>query len=214
MRPRCKSRIDALSHGRRFVARVPVLRSPTRRRAGRLKRRAPCTTAARVSGSAATNLPGHAQAEPPRRNTALPRRLRRARRSHVLQRPNQQCMVVDLAGDFQGCLYFFHVWGVQRAVPGVEQCPIRQGPHACSTFVCVVRRTVGEGGVDPGQPFANAALPEPHRLQECGKLQRLCGFAVFAAPDKRCPEVVHFTQRLRYAPFMAAGRRSVQPRYH
>ena len=54
-------------------------------------------------------------------------------------------------------------------------------------WVCI---QVGEGSVEPGQPFPDAAPCEPQRLQRRRQRQRELDIGVFAAPRERGAQVV------------------------
>jgi hypothetical protein len=72
--------------------------------------------------------------------------------------------------------------------------------------VCLL---IGEGSVEPGQPFPDAAPCEPQRLQRRRQRQRERGIRVFAAPRECAPQVVDLGFGPLDALLMAGARRGV-----
>ena len=54
----------------------------------------------------------------------------------------------------------------------------------------MLRVEIGQGGVEPGQPFPEAAPREPQRLQRGRQRQRQLDVGVFPAPPERGAQVV------------------------
>ena len=113
------------------------------------------------------NLPGHAQAAPPRRNMVRPNRLRRERRSRAPPARESTARGLRFRGRSPRPLRLL-------LTSGGSNEPYQESSSALSASALHARRRrrsgsrriVGKRGVEPRQPFANAALHKPHRLQE------------------------------------------------
>ena len=78
------------------------------------------------------------------------------------ERANQQRMVVGFARGRQCRVDFFHIRGSNEPYHESSSALSESALTRAVATSVLVRRVVGKRGVEPGQPFANAALPEPH----------------------------------------------------
>jgi hypothetical protein len=69
----------------------------------------------------------------------------------------------------------------------------------------VLRVVLGEGGVEPGQPFPEVSQCQPHGLQRRRKRQRQLDVRVFAAPRERGAQVVDLDLGLLETPLIVAA---------
>ena len=80
------------------------------------------------------------------------------------ERANQQRLVVGFARGGQGRVHILSDPAVSNEPDHESRSALSASAlHACCGDVRVRSRVVSESGVDPGQPFADAALPEPQR---------------------------------------------------
>ncbi len=97
--------------------------------------------------------------------------------------------------------------------PGIEHGPVgeRPGPHR-GRHLGVLRVEIGEGGVEPGQPFPEAAPRLPQRLQRGRQRQRQLDVGVFPAPPERGAQVVDLDVGLLETLLIITARRRVKQR--
>ena len=121
---------------------------------------------------------------------------------------SQQGRVVGLAREGQGLLGLFHAAG--SACKGGQHRPVGERSRAHRVrHLAPLRVIVGERGLEPGQPFPEAALL-PQWLQRGCQRQRQLGFGVFPAPSERGAQVVDLDVGMLHVPLIITARRRVE----